>query len=100
MKLQINCDSPLLQETLEIFLKDFLDKNGIVISDNPEKGEIIIGRDIKKPFTKTSLMLQIEKYFNIHKLKPQKSFEEKLDEIFENFKNEIKNLIKEYYGKR
>ena len=100
MKLQINCDSPLLQEALEIYLKDFLDKNGIVISDNSEKGEIIIGRDIKKPFTKTSLLLQIEKYFNIHKLKPQKSFEEKLDEIFEHFKNEIKNLIKEYYGKR
>ena len=100
MKLIINCDSPLLQEALEIYLKDYLDKKGTVISDNPEKGEIIIGKDIVKPFTKTSLMLQIEKYFNIHQIKPEKSFEEKLDEVFENFKNEIKNLIKDYYGKR
>jgi len=100
MKLKINCDSPLLQETLEIYLKDFLDSNGIVISDNPEKGTIIIGRDIKKPFTKTSLMIQLEKYFNINMIKPQKSFEEKLDELLENFKKELKNLIKEFYVKK
>jgi len=98
MKLKINCDSPLLQESLEIFLKDFLSEEGIVISDNPEKGTIIIGEDIKKPFTKTSLLLQLEKLFNIKSQKP--SFEEALDNLIDEFSQNLKNLIKEYYGKK
>jgi len=89
MKLKVDCDSPLLQESLEIFLKEFLDEKGKVISDNPKKGDIIIGRDIKKPFTKTSLLIQLEKL-------TEKSFEEKFDEIFDEFKEKLKNLIKEY----
>ena len=98
MKFKIDCDSPLLQKTLEIFLKDYLDEDGITISDNKKRGKIIIGKDIKKPFTKISLILQLEKILN-KKLK-SKTFEEKLDEIINNFKKEIKNLIKEYYGKK
>ena len=90
MKIKVDCDSPLLQESLEIFLKDFLDENGKIISDNPEKGDIIIGKDIKKPFTKTSLLIQLENFVD------SKSFDEKLDELFEEFKNNLKNLIKEY----
>ena len=97
MKFKIDCDSPLLQESLEIFLKNYLDENGIIISDNEKRGKIIIGKDIKKPFTKASLILQLEKILNKSK---NKTFEERLDEIIENFKKEIKNLIKEYYGKR
>ena len=98
MKFKIDCDSPLLQESLEVFLKNYLDENGIIISDNEKRGQIIIGKEIKKPFTKASLILQLEKILN-KKLK-NKTFEEKLDEIIENFKKEIKNLIKEHYGKR
>ena len=97
MKVKIDCDSPLLQESLEIFLKEFLDENGIVISDNPDKGEIIIGKDIKKPFTKISLILQIEK---ILKKSKKISFEEALDKLIDEFSQNLKNLIKEYYGKR
>ncbi len=100
MKVKINCDSPLLQETLEIFLKDFLseDKKSIAISDNCKKGNIIIGKDIKKPFTKTSLLLQLEKILNIKNQKPR--FNEALDTLTNNFKKNLINLIKEYYGKR
>ena len=98
MKFKIDCDSPLLQESLEVFLKNYLDENGIIISDNEKRGQIIIGKEIKKPFTKASLILQLEKILN--KKLENKTFEEKLDEIIENFKKEIKNLIKEYYGKR
>jgi len=97
MKIKVDCDSPLLQESLEIFLKDFLNEKGIVISDNPEKGSIIIGKDIKKPFTKASLLLQLEKLFNVKTKKP--SFEEALDELIDEFSKNLKNLIKEYYGK-
>ena len=97
MKVKVNCDSPLLQESLEIFLKEFLDEEGIIISDNPNKGDIIIGKDIKKPFTKVSLILQLEKIINSQK-KP--SFEEALDKLIDEFSQNLKNLIKEYYGKR
>ncbi len=97
MKIKINCDSPLLQESLEIFLKDFISEEGIVISDNPEKGTIIIGEDIKKPFTKASLLIQLEKLFNIKSQQP--SFEEALDILIDDFSQNLKKLIKEYYGK-
>ena len=96
MKVQINCDSPLLQETLEIYLKEFISKNGKIVSDNAQKGDIIIGKDIKKPFTKTSLLIQLEKLFNL----PKKDFETELDVLVEDFTKKLKSLIKEYYGKR
>ena len=96
MKFQIRCDSPLLQETLEIYLKDFLSQNGKIISDNPLKGDIIIGKDIKKPFTKISLLLQLEKFVNSTK----KDFESELDALIEDFSKKLKELIKEHYGKR
>ncbi len=98
MKLKVDCDSPLLQESLEIFLKDFISEEGIIISDNPQKGTIIIGKDIKKPFTKTSLLIQLEKLFNIKSQKP--TFEEALDNLIDEFAQNLKTLIKDYYGKR
>ena len=97
MKIKINCDSPLLQESLEIFLKSYIDKNGTIISDNPKKGEIIIGKDIKKPFTKTSLLIQLEKLLKIPK---EKTFDDLLDELIDEFTKNLKKLIKDYYGKR
>ena len=98
MKIKVECNSPLLQYTLEYFLKDYLNKNGILITDNLERDGIIIGKDIKKPFTKTSLLLQLEKILSIKEIKNE-SFEEKLEHILNECKDKIQNLIKEYYGK-
>ena len=95
MKVKIECDSPLLQKSLEYFLKDYLDENGIIITDNPEKEGIIIGKDIVKPFSKTTLLLQLEKL-----IKHKPSFEEEFDKLFDEFKEKLKTLIKDYYGKR
>ena len=50
MQYKIVCSSPLLQYTLEYFLKGHLNEKGIVITDNPEIDGILIGKDIKKPF--------------------------------------------------
>jgi len=97
MKIKVDCDSPLLQESLEIFLKEFISEDGVVISDNPQKGDIIIGEDIKKPFSKTSLLLQLEQF----SIKFQKTpFEEALDNLIDDFSENLKNLVKEYYGKK
>ena len=95
MKVKIECKSPLLQKSLEYFLKEYIDENGILITDDIEKNGIIIGKDIKKPFTKTSLILQLQK-----KIIPKKSFEEEFEELFEDFKEKLLKLIKDNYGKR
>ncbi|WP_456470776.1 hypothetical protein [Caminibacter sp.] len=95
MKVKIECDSPLIQKTLEYFLKDYIDEKGVTITDNPEKEGILIGKDIIKPFTKTTLLLQLEKLIG-----NQTTFEEALNDLCEEFKQKLKNLIKEYYGKR
>jgi hypothetical protein len=95
MKVKIECDSPLLQYALESFLKDFLDENGVVITDNPQKDGILIGRDIKKPFSRANLLIQLEKILSVR----TKSFEEELDNLCEEFKEKLKKLIKDYYAK-
>jgi hypothetical protein len=94
LKYKIKCNSILLQKALENFLEEYLDENGLVISD--VKGDIIIGKDIIYPFTKKQLLLQLK-----HLNKPKtKSFDEKLDELIEDFSNKLKKLIKEEYGKK
>jgi len=98
VKLKVECNSKLLEYSLKYYLKDFLDENGILITDDPEKEGIIIGKDIKKPFSKISLFLQLEKLVNI---KPdKKNLEEKIDEILNKCKIEIMKTIKEYYGEK
>jgi hypothetical protein len=125
LRFRVECKSLLLQKALEEFLKDYISDDGMVVSD--EKGDIIIGKDIKKPFSRSQLLLQLEKIWQkkdnkkeIHKLddkleiemdifddlmqkeenKREDSFEEKLDILIDEFSNKLKNLIKEEYGKK
>ena len=108
MRYKISCKSLLLQKALEEFLKDYLDQFGKVISD--EKGDIIIGKDIKKPFSKSSLLIQLENLQNKDLIKDfnrlanettlkaqitEKSFDEKLDKLIDEFSIKLKKLIKE-----
>jgi len=96
MQYKIVCDSPLLQETLEYFLKDNLSNNGIIITDNPDIEGILIGKDIKKPFTKTTLYMQLEKKQPVK----ENTLEEKLDKAFEKFRQELIEILKENDGKK
>ena len=116
MKYKVECKSILLQKALEIFLKEYLDENGKIISDY--EGDIIIGKDIKKPFSKSSLLIQLENLENKELVKEfnqianennleididalmTKSFDEKLDELIDEFSQKLKKLIKEEYGKK
>jgi hypothetical protein len=105
LKFKVECNSPLLQYSLEYLLRDYLDKNGILITDNLEKDGIIIGKDIKKPFTKASLLLQLENILKIKQIKSENfeeklDFEDKLNLILNECKEKIINLIKEQYGKK
>jgi len=96
LKFQIKCKSLLLQKALEEFLKDYISDDGLVISD--EKGDIIIGKDIKKPFSKEQLLNQLKEIYYIKS--NSKSFEEKLDSLIDEFSYKLKLLIKEEYGKK
>jgi len=126
LKYKIDCKSLLLQKALEEFLKEYISEDGVIISD--EEGDIIIGKDIKKPFTKSQLLIQLEAIHQKHQIhdkmeekleidmsifdelvqKEEKSFnknieisfEEKLDNLIDNFTTELKKLIKDEYGKK
>jgi hypothetical protein len=97
MQYRIICNSPLLQYTLEYFLKNQLDEKGEIITDNPEIDGILIGKDIKKPFTKTSLIMQLEK--RIPKT-DNETIEEKIDKAIDKFRKELLEILKEYDGKK
>ena len=112
MKYKIICSSPLLQSTLEYFLKEYLSNDGIIITDNKDIEGVLIGRDIKKPFTKTSLILQLEKIsfvkeytientsFNKNEtFKDKLTLEERLEDLIDQFKQNLISLIKEEYAK-
>jgi len=101
VKYKVVCSSPLLQYTLEYFLKDYLSNDGVIITDNKNIKGILIGEDIKKPFTKTSLILQLEKisFTKSNKFKKKLTFEEKVENLIDKFKKDLINLIKEHYGK-
>ena len=94
MKFKIKCKSPLLQKTLEYFLKDYLSENGVLISDDINENGIIIGKDIKKPFSKSNLLIQLEN------LNSSQTFEEKLHQLIQEFEKKLNILIKEHYGKK
>ena len=96
MQYKVICKSPLLQYTLEYFLKDNLSNNGIIITDNPEVEGILIGKDIKKPFTKTTLYMELEKKQPVK----ETTIEEKLDKAFERFRKELLEILKECNGKK
>jgi len=102
MKYKIACSSPLLQYTLECFLKEYLSSDGIIITDNKDIEGILIGKEIKKPFTKTSLILQLEKISYTKNKTPEKklTLEEKLESLIEQLKKDLINLIKEEYAKK
>ena len=104
MKYKIICSSPLLQYTLEYFLKEYLSNDGVIITDNKNIDGILIGKDIKKPFTKSSLILQLEKISFTKSNTSEKNlenltFEEKLEKLIDKFKKDLINLIKEEHGK-
>jgi len=122
LKYKIECKSLLLQKALEKFLDGFLDEDGLIISD--VEGDIVIGEDIKKPFTKSQLLLQLENISHRQKLtksveetnkssnleidmsifdeikQTSETFDEKLDKLIDEFSQKLKLLIKEEYGKK
>jgi hypothetical protein len=96
MKYKISCDSLLLEKALKNFLKDYLSEDGIVITDRNEKNSIVIGKHIKKPFTKSQLLLTLSNLDSIKFQKePQQPLEVKIEKLTQKFVKELIDIIKE-----
>ncbi|MEJ2372930.1 MAG: hypothetical protein P8Y16_03925, partial [Sulfurimonas sp.] len=93
MRVAVECSSPLLQKSLELFLGSYLDsskKSDIVIRDtkclNDPKCFYISNNaqaDLMKPFSKSQLILALEKKYDALKPKQENESVKKVDEFEE-----------------
>ncbi|MEN4046952.1 MULTISPECIES: hypothetical protein [Sulfurimonas] len=110
MKVAVECQSPLLQKSLELFLAKYLSsskKSDIIIRDEECLNESRCfyistkeGADLLKPFSKSQLILALEKKYN--ELYPESTNTQPEDENtsermnFEVLEKRIELLTKEY----
>jgi len=110
MKVAVECQSPLLQKSLEIFLAKYLSsskKSDIIIRDeaclNENRCFYISSNakaDLLKPFSKSQLILALEKKYN--ELYPRTSSVKQIKEDekrpldFSILENRIESLTREY----
>jgi len=119
MKIAVECHSPLLQKSLELFLAKYLSSTkqcDIVIRDseclNDERCFYIstsANADLIKPFSKSQLIMALEsKYATLHKeeLKPEEvetiSFdilEKRIEFLTQEYQQNIIKAIKAFYEK-
>ena len=120
MRVAVECKSPLLQKSLEIFLSKYLssakqcdivvrdeeclnDERCFYISSNPES-------DLRKPFSKSQLILSLEnRYESLHKGKPQEQtndeplnfdiLEKRIDFLTKQYQQNIIKAVKAFYEK-
>ena len=115
MKIALACQSVLLEKSLEIFLKNYIvpyRQCDFVISDKAieiDKPLFYIGTknsDLTIPFSKSTLMLKVENFYDSLFKKEQrdsavkvdtKEIEEKITKLIDNFRDDLIDLIKEYY---
>lgn len=125
MKIAVQCSSPLLQKSLELFLDKHLStysKCDIVVRDEPcleDEKCFYIGSDasanLKKPFSKAQLILALEKCHlelnpqeesaqthNREKLNPAMDFsilENRIETLTQEYQANIIRAVKAFYEK-
>ena len=119
MKIALRCHSILIEKSLKKFLKNFLvpeHQAQIIVSDHPIHTKLPVLRigtdseaDLKKPFSKSQLMIRLEDKLHNHKnrealqafaIEEDSSLDEKIEEITRSFVRELTSLIKEHYENR
>ncbi len=110
MKIAVECQSPLLQKSLELFLANYLSslkQCDIVVRDieclNDERCFYVSNKpnaDLIKPFSKSQLIIALEnRYAELKKDEPQEVLQERVDNEpmdFEILEKRIEFLTKEY----
>ena len=115
MKIALACQSILLEKSLDIFLKnhitpykqcDFVISDRVIEIDKPLFYIATEDSDLIMPFSKSALMLKIEKFHTslfedeakekITEVRIE-NLEEKITTLTDNFRDDLVNLIKEHY---
>ncbi|MDX9813480.1 MAG: hypothetical protein WC144_04040 [Sulfurimonas sp.] len=105
MRVAIECKSPLLQKSLELFLKQHLSpirSADIIIRDtkNSDRNFYISQEsdaDLIKPFSKSQLLLALEaRYRSLNKEQIIKNYTDEPNLDFEILQRRIESLTKEY----
>ena len=110
MKVAVECQSPLLQKSLELFLANYLSslkQCDIVVRDieclNDERCFYVSNKpnaDLVKPFSKSQLIIALEnRYKELKEDEPEEALEETKDNEpmdFEILEKRIEFLTKEY----
>lgn len=118
MKIAVISNSLLLKKSLESFLKEYITSYkacDFVITDKPieiDKPYLLANSsdeaDIKIPFSKSALFFEIEKFYKRFskdvdimdgERKDFSNLEEKIDELTQDFRDSLVNVIKDYYEK-
>jgi len=122
VKVALDCNSILLQKSLEIFLVNYLcskKQADIIVTDKPSlkdsKYFYISTKkeaDLIKPFSKAELILALERRYNLQQIEPladmveKKDLKEKLDfsilerridQLTQEYKHNIIRAIKAFY---
>ncbi|WP_457745565.1 hypothetical protein [Sulfurimonas sp.] len=114
MRVAVECQSPLLQKSLELFLTNYLSsskKCDIIVRDEEcleDKRCFYVASDAKadlmKPFSKSQLIVALEKRYNELYPKKQEKLNEKEDELIQDeygmdfsiLQKRIEQLTQEY----
>ena len=112
MKIAVECKSPLLQKSLEIFLSSYLSsikQCDIVVRDFKVLSDdktFYIGKekdsDLIKPFSKSALILALEKRHGISLDKNEPSFdilEKRIEMLTKEYQQNILKAVRVFYEK-
>ncbi len=121
MKVAVECQSPLLQKSLELFLQKYLSvakKSDIIVRDvacvDDERCFFISsesGADLLKPFSKAQLLIELEKkYKSLHTpvatqtIQTQGSLdfsvlEKRIEALTQEYQANILRVVKAFYEK-
>ena len=101
MRVFIKCKSPLLQKTIESYLKDIKCHDSklsdFYISDKKIKNKttFLIGKDILHPFTKEQILFKINEFYEKEKYGDIKDeLSKTLQELKKEQSKKIKNIAK------
>jgi len=118
MKIALMCQSLLLSKSLELFLKnkittykkcDFVITNKKIEVNKPQFIIAIHDAHLLIPFSESSLIVALEKFYNTNVLNlaqpqeeaivPENELKDKIDEITTKFRNDLVSIIAQHYEK-
>lgn len=107
MKVALVCESPLLQKSLELYLKSSMssyDACDFVISDKKtklKKPVLLIGNrkdtELKVPFSKDDILSKAQQFYKRHSSEDALSLEKELAKLNKKHKEKIERIIKEFH---